>query len=189
MKIAIILTLLLMSTSIAQNYSVDWYVIASGGGEMASANYSANGTIAQPFAERSSSTNYTIESGFWVGIGGPACEYAVGDVNWSGGYNGLDITYGVGYLKGGSSPLCDPCALCLDWHYCGDVNGSCNYNGLDITYGVGYLKGGPALVPCGDCPPGGMILAANYSSPKLSINKGISSDKPPARGNTKDKKR
>lgn len=81
------------------------------------------------------------------------CDYVVGDVNGSDSYNGLDITYGVAYLKGGNPPMCDSCALCPGWYYCGDVNGSCNYNGLDITYGVAYLKGGPALIPCADCPP------------------------------------
>ena len=83
----------------------------------------------------------------------PECAYAIGDVNGSEDYNGLDVTYGVAYLKGGNPPLCDPCQLCPDWFYCGDVNASCSYNGLDITYGVAYLKGGPPPEPCGDCPP------------------------------------
>lgn len=81
------------------------------------------------------------------------CEYAVGDVNGSESYNGLDITYGVNFFKGGSDPMCPECGLCPDWHYCGDVNGSCSYNGLDITYGVNYFKGGAGPIPCADCPP------------------------------------
>jgi len=83
----------------------------------------------------------------------PGCDYVAGDANNSGGYNGLDITYGVNYFKGGNPPLCDPCAPCAGWHYCADVNGSCSYNGLDITYGVAFFKGGPPPIPCGDCPP------------------------------------
>ncbi|UCE65569.1 MAG: carboxypeptidase regulatory-like domain-containing protein, partial [Candidatus Zixiibacteriota bacterium] len=89
------------------------------------------------------------------------CDYAIGDVNGSGNYNGLDITYGVSYFKGGSEPMCPygscPIAPCDAFFYCGDVNGSCNYNGLDITYGVAYFKGGPSPIPCGDCPPLGAI--------------------------------
>lgn len=83
------------------------------------------------------------------------CPYDVGDVNGSGNYNGLDITYGVAFFKGGNSPQCPQCPIpdCNTWNYCGDVNGSCNYNGLDITYGVAYFKGGAAPVPCIDCPP------------------------------------
>ena len=163
MKIINIILLLLFATSvaIAQSYHIDRYVIASGGGVMSSANYSVSGTIGQPIVGISSSANYTLESGFWVGAGAAGgCDYATGDVNWSGNYNGLDITYGVAFLKGGNPPLCEPCIPCPDWHYCGDVNGSCSYNGLDITYGVSYLKGGPALIPCGDCPPDGPAITS-----------------------------
>jgi hypothetical protein len=75
-----------------------------------------------------------------------------GDVN---GNNGLDITYGIAYFKGGSDPLCPDCPPCNSWHYCGDVNGSCGYNGLDVTYGVAYFKAGPGPIHCPDCPPNG----------------------------------
>jgi hypothetical protein len=89
-----------------------------------------------------------------TGCGGGGCDYVVGDVNGSDSYNGLDITYGVAFFKGGSDPMCDPnCPPCPDWFYCGDVNGSCSYNGLDITYGVAYFKGGADPIPCADCPP------------------------------------
>ena len=83
------------------------------------------------------------------------CHYTAGDVNGSDSYNGLDITYGVAFFKGGPDPLCLECGLCPGWWYCGDVNGSCSYNGLDITYGVNYFKGGPGPIPCSDCPPAG----------------------------------
>ena len=85
------------------------------------------------------------------------CDYVVGDVNGSDSYNGLDVTYGVAFFKGGPDPMCPlgscPIAPCDAFFYCGDVNGSCSYNGLDITYGVAYFKGGPSPVPCSDCPP------------------------------------
>ena len=87
------------------------------------------------------------------------CSYVPGDVNGSDSYNGLDITYGVAYFKGGSDPMCPagscPIPPCDAFFYCGDVNGSCSYNGLDITYGVASFKGGPGPIPCGDCPPSG----------------------------------
>jgi hypothetical protein len=92
----------------------------------------------------------------------PACDYVVGDVNGSDSYNGLDITYGVNFFKGGSNPVCPfgSCSIspCDSFFYCGDVNGSCSYNGLDITYGVNYFKGGTDPIPCPNCPPGeGMV--------------------------------
>ena len=162
-KLILFLVMALSVSIFAQNYQVDWYVIASGGGVMASTNYGVSGTIGQPITGRSQSTNYTVESGFWVGAGGagPACDYAVGDVNGNGSYNGLDITYGVTYLKGGPPPLyecdCPPHGI---WYVSADVNASCSYNGLDITYGVGYFKGGPLPMPCADCPPGGAMVTS-----------------------------
>jgi plastocyanin len=88
---------------------------------------------------------------------GGACDYVVGDVNGSDSYNGLDITFGVNYFKGGTDPFCPlgSCTIspCDAFFYCGDVNESCSYNGLDITYGVNYFKGGSDPSPCADCPP------------------------------------
>ncbi len=93
------------------------------------------------------------EIGCW-----PACDvYVTGDVNGSNSYNGLDILYGVAFLKGGQPPgyLCE-CIIGLVFYAMGDVNGSCSYNGLDVTYGVSYLKGYVSeLFPCPDCPPVG----------------------------------
>jgi hypothetical protein len=163
MKIINIVLLLFLMTSlaIAQNYQIDWYVMASGGGEMASTSYNINGTAGQPIVGKSQSSSYIIESGFWVGSGvAGGCDYVTGDVNGSGSYNGLDITYGVNFFKGGSLPLCAECPPCAGFHYCGDVNASCSYNGLDITYGVNYFKGGAGPLPCGDCPPSGLIVTS-----------------------------
>ena len=84
----------------------------------------------------------------------PDCIYVAGDVNNSSSYNGLDITYGVAYFKGGNYPLYEcECTPGNTWYVSGDVNGDCLYNGLDIGYGVNYLKGGSALISCPDCPP------------------------------------
>jgi len=161
LKIMIFL-LLTVSLVSAQNYSIDWYVIASGGGVMSSTNYNVNGTVAQPIVGTSSSPSYIVESGYWVGAGAVGgCDYVVGDVNGTDSYNGLDITYGVNFFKGGSLPLCPECPPCNSFYYCGDVNATCSYNGLDVTYGVNYFKGGDGPIPCGDCPPvGGVIVTS-----------------------------
>ncbi len=82
------------------------------------------------------------------------CVYVIGDVNGSDSYNGLDVTFGVSFFKGGSLPMIEcECGQTGTWYVGGDVNGSCSYNGLDITYGVSYFKGGDAPVPCPSCPP------------------------------------
>jgi hypothetical protein len=85
---------------------------------------------------------------------GPCSSYVAGDVNGSGNYNGLDITFGVSFFKGSALPMYEcECAPGNTWFVSGDVNASCNYNGLDITYGVSYFKGGDGPAPCPDCPP------------------------------------
>ena len=94
-----------------------------------------------------------------TGVGG--CSYIPGDINNFGGANGIDVTYGVAYLKGGNPPPIDcnpPCAVAYDPFYAAmDVNATCSTNGIDITYFVAYLKGlQPSLLYCDDCPPARM---------------------------------
>ena len=85
----------------------------------------------------------------------PGCLYRMGDLNSSGGFTGLDVVYGVTYLKGGPPPAfsCE-CRPGHTWYVQGDVNGSCSFTGLDITYMVAFLKGEhDYLIPCCFCPP------------------------------------
>ena len=139
----------------AQTYQIDWYVIGSGGGTSQSSSYQLSGTIGQPIVGTSSSSSYTIEAGFWVGgstAGG--CDYVDGDVNNNGSFNGIDVSYSVGYFKGGPVPpyTCD--CNGSTWFVAGDVNGNCAFNGIDVSYMVSYFKGGNAPIPCPACPPG-----------------------------------
>jgi plastocyanin len=82
------------------------------------------------------------------------CPYVLGDINGNGAANGIDVTYGVSYFKGGNAPpiSCD-CGISGILFAAGDVNGNCVFNGIDITFYVGYLKGGAPLAPCANCPP------------------------------------
>ncbi|OGC93715.1 MAG: hypothetical protein A2W25_06360 [candidate division Zixibacteria bacterium RBG_16_53_22] len=84
------------------------------------------------------------------------CLYIPGDINGSGAPNGIDVTYGVTYLKGGNAPRdsCDCPPMAFPFYAAGDVNGNCAFNGIDIVYFVTYLKGQQAaLLYCQDCPP------------------------------------
>jgi hypothetical protein len=85
---------------------------------------------------------------------GPNCNYIIGDVNSSGGFNGVDVVFAVSYFKGGGAPqyTCE-CTSGHSWYVAGDVNASCNFNGVDVTYMVSYFKGGSLPHPCPDCPP------------------------------------
>jgi len=94
------------------------------------------------------------DAAFSIYTSSSGCDYVPGDVNSSGGANGLDVVFMVNYFKGGETPIyiCE-CTTGDTWFVAGDVNASCSLNGLDVTYMVGFLKGGPPLTPCSDCPP------------------------------------
>jgi hypothetical protein len=85
------------------------------------------------------------------------CHYILGDVNNSGIFTGLDVTYSVRYFKGGPTPLysCECPIGGNTWYIAGDVNGSCSFSGLDVTYMVRYFKGGAYPIACPACPPAG----------------------------------
>ena len=69
MKYKIINALLLLTLAItvhSQNYSIDWYKIAGGGGTSTGATFSVSGTIGQHDASGAmSGGNYSVTGGFW----------------------------------------------------------------------------------------------------------------------------
>src|ERR1700722_6158619 len=60
-------TLLVMTSLLhAQNYSIDWYKVAGGGGTSANVQYSLSGTIGQLDAGGPMTAgNYSLTGGFW----------------------------------------------------------------------------------------------------------------------------
>lgn len=53
----------------AQNYSIDWYKVAGGGGTSTNGRYSVSGTIGQPDASGAmSGGQYSVTGGFWAFI-------------------------------------------------------------------------------------------------------------------------
>lgn len=66
-RLRIILTWLALSGAIihAQNYAIDWYTIAGGGGSSTGGVYSLSGTIGQPDAGGLEGGAYALEGGFW----------------------------------------------------------------------------------------------------------------------------
>jgi hypothetical protein len=67
-KIKLSLLLLLVAFHLsAQQYSVDWYKVAGGGGTSTGGTYSVSGTIGQPDASGAmSGGNYSVTGGFWA---------------------------------------------------------------------------------------------------------------------------
>lgn len=49
----------------AQNYSIDWFKVAGGGGTGTNGQYSLSGTIGQHDAGKMSGGNYSLTGGFW----------------------------------------------------------------------------------------------------------------------------
>jgi len=67
MKTLLIIPLLLAAAAVhAQQYSMEWYKIAGGGGTSTNGQYSVTGTIGQPDAGAAmSGGNYSLTGGFW----------------------------------------------------------------------------------------------------------------------------
>jgi hypothetical protein len=65
-NLVLILGLLLPATGFAQQYSIDWYKIAGGGGTSTGGVYSVSGTIGPHDAGGAmSGGNYSLTGGFW----------------------------------------------------------------------------------------------------------------------------
>jgi hypothetical protein len=67
MKTLLIILLLVPPIALsAQQYSVDWYKIAGGGGTSTGGTFTVSGTIGQPDASGAmSGENYSVTGGFW----------------------------------------------------------------------------------------------------------------------------
>ncbi len=63
---AIVVLSLWAGSAVAQNYSIDWFSIDSGGGTSTGGVYTLSGTIGQPDAGRMTGGNFTLEGGFWA---------------------------------------------------------------------------------------------------------------------------
>jgi hypothetical protein len=71
----------------AQNYSIDWYTIASGGGTSTGGVYNLSGTIGQPDTGTMAGGNFTLIGGFWSLVAGvstpgtPALTFTLSSTN------------------------------------------------------------------------------------------------------------
>src|SRR5208282_484867 len=65
-KIILILSLLFPAIGFAQQYSIDWYKVAGGGGTSANGQYGLSGTIGQQDASGAmTGGTYSLTGGFW----------------------------------------------------------------------------------------------------------------------------
>jgi uncharacterized membrane protein len=73
---ALVVSLFLVRTALAQTPSIDWWVISSGGGSGTASGTSLDGTIGQWVVGSGTSGTTQLGSGFW---GGGGAEVAVGE--------------------------------------------------------------------------------------------------------------
>lgn len=167
--------LLLASVSFAQNFSIDRYVIASGGGHSESATYMVDATIGQPIVGSSSSDNYSMEGGFWGGFGPPPgggdCVYIAGDVNNNGTPLELgDVVAMIGNYRGVAEPAytCD-CGVDppgSEFAATADPNGNCIALELgDVVTEIGAYRGTAEASGCPDCPGSLRLLPGGQDQP------------------------
>ena len=64
-------TVLIISSMVAADYSIEWYTIDGGGGTSSGGQYVVMGTAGQHDAASSAGGNYELLGGFWPG--GPLC--------------------------------------------------------------------------------------------------------------------
>ena len=65
-KLFLLFNLLIPAISFAQQYSIDWYKVAGGGGTSTGGTYEVSGTIGQHDASGAmSGGNYSVTGGFW----------------------------------------------------------------------------------------------------------------------------
>lgn len=155
--LGIITVLTLCTAAGAQNYSVDRYVMASGGGHSESAVYLVDGTVGQPVVGRSASESYIVEAGFWAGLaGGGDCLYIAGDVDNNGTPLELaDVIAMIGNYRGTTVPyfVCDCPGHAADFAATADPSGNCAPFELgDVVIEIGAYRGTADASACPDCP-------------------------------------
>ena len=123
--------ILLATAASAQNYSIDWFTIAGGGGTSTGGVYSVTGTLGQPDAGGPMTNGpYSVTGGFWAlptaiqVIGGPTLTIVPATpgqatVSWSPNTPGfvlqetlsLSPTNWVNSASGATNPIVVPATL------------------------------------------------------------------------------
>ena len=133
-----LLMLGLVTTMHAQNYSIDWYKIAGGGGTSTGRTYQVSGTIGQSDAcGAMSGGNYSLTGGFWSLI---SMVQAPGVPNLSIAHSGNSVI--VFWPNTGSYPLQQNANLApANWVTSGYTNSTSNgTNSITLTPLVGNLS-------------------------------------------------
>lgn len=118
---------------------INWQAITSGGGFSSSLNFGMLSAVGQPAVGLSSSTNFSLNSGFVQSFGG--CCANAGDANNDTRTNIADVTFLIARIFAGG--LAPPC--CEQ----GDANGDGRVNIADVTFLIARIFAGGAPPVCG----------------------------------------
>lgn len=169
LKISILLSFI-ASLASAQNYQIDWSVIASGGGHAESESHQADGTIGQAIVGQSSSENYTVDAGYWVGLpSGGDCVYTPGDSDENGSARELtDVVKMIAYYRGFDQPgyVCYCTEQRPEYKPSADADGNCtSFELTDVVKSIAAYRGPEPLAGCEDCPGQGRLLPGGGDQP------------------------
>jgi hypothetical protein len=137
-KLILFFSLLIPVVGFAQQYSIDWYKIAGGGGTSTGATYQVTGTIGQPDAGGAmSGGSYSLTGGFWSLI---SVVQTAGLPNLTITHNGNTVS--VSWPNTGSYTLQQNANLALasGWATTGyQINTANGTNSITITSPSGNL--------------------------------------------------
>jgi hypothetical protein len=132
----LLLNLLVPSLGFAQQYSIDWYKVAGGGGTSTGGVYSVSGTIGQPDAGGAmTGGNYSMTGGFWslLAVQTPGAP----TLNIS--QTGSTVTVFWQNVTGWSLQQNNNLALPANWSASGGVSTANGTNSITITSPTGNL--------------------------------------------------
>lgn len=116
---------------------INWQVMGGGGGLTSAGGYQINGTLGQPIAGWTATTDHSVHQGYWQNFmaAGDCCQMP-GNFNGDTEINVGDCMYLIYYLfRYGPPPPCLNEA---------DINVDCEINLADIVWLINYIfKNGP----------------------------------------------
>jgi hypothetical protein len=129
--------LLLPAIGFAQQYSIDWYKIAGGGGTSTGSVYSVSGTVGQPDAGVAmSGGNFSVTGGFWSLI---SVVQTIGSPTLTVTHSGNNVIVSWPYPSTGWTLQQNPDLTTASWSTSGGISNDGTNNFITITSPTGNL--------------------------------------------------
>jgi hypothetical protein len=136
-KFILLLSLLIPVPGFAQQYSIDWYKIAGGGGTSTGATYQVTGTIGQHDAGGAmSGGNYSLTGGFWSLI---SVVQTAGAPTLTITHSGNSVKVSWPYPSTGWTLQQNPSLSTANWSTSGGISNDETNNFIILTSPTGNL--------------------------------------------------